>query len=115
MGCDKKKSEPDVELKKKILRNKRDTELKAQKRDETMEVKKDLCCSRDMLIKMIAEKKANMLILSNHLEVNEKEITDVSNEIRVSERLLKNKREKLSVVKKEYRELYASNVFTDKQ
>ena len=111
----KKKSEPDVVLNKKVLRNKRDTELKAQKRDETMEVKKDLFCARNMLTKMIAEKKANMLTLSNEVEVNEKEITDVSNEIRVSERLLKNKREKLSVVKKEYRELYAGNVFTDKQ
>ena len=105
---EKKKKKTDTEdiVRKKKMKNKKDTELKAQKREESSEMKKDLDCSRKMLDSMIVEKKDSSASLTKEIEFKDKEIEDVSNEIKLSEKLLLNKKERLVAIKKEYKELF---------
>jgi hypothetical protein len=103
---EKKKIDTEDIVRKKKMKNKKDTELKAQKREESAEMKKDLDCSRKMLDSMIVEKKDSSVSLTIEIELKDKEIEDVSNEIKLSEKLLLNKKERLVAIKKEYKELF---------
>jgi hypothetical protein len=95
----------DVEMKKK-LRNKKDSEVKAQKREEIVELKQDVSCSKNILAGMIAEKIETLAKYIQEVETDAIELESISKEILVSEKLVKNKKETLAMYKKEYKELY---------
>ena len=106
---DRKRGSDSEERSKKNKRNKRDTELKIQKRESAKETENDVSTAKIMLNCMIAEKEENLLVLSKSLENNEKEIARLADENSLSDRLLLSKKEKLSLAKQKYKDLYNNN------
>eukprot|EP00092_Neocalanus_flemingeri_P017143 GFUD01018540.1.p1 GENE.GFUD01018540.1~~GFUD01018540.1.p1 ORF type:complete len:268 (+),score=80.82 GFUD01018540.1:122-925(+) len=95
------------ELKKKI-KNKKDLETKANKREEIKDLEKDVCCSKNILKSMIEAKKQTLEVLDQEIERNSKELDNTSKEVIVAEKLILKKKETLVLVKKEYKELFSS-------
>ena len=106
---DSKKGSDEEERSKKNRRNKRDVEVKTKKRELFKETENDLSSAKLMLSCMIAEKEESLLVLGKSLEINEKEIARLSDENSLSARLLISKKEKLLVVKQNYKDLFSHN------
>ena len=102
---DRKKGSDLEERSKKNRRNKRDVEVKTKKREFVKEIENDVSSAKLMLSCMIAEKE----VLGKSLEINEKEITRLSDENSLSARLLISKKEKLLLVKQKYKDLFSHN------
>merc|ERR1712096_120524 len=99
----------------KMLKNKKDLELKSYKREEHKALRKDVDSSKIVLKLMIAEKKERFKKLVKEVETNEKELECLSTELSVSEQLLQNKKEMVNMYKKEYKELFSNNLSMKKQ
>ena len=100
-----KKIKPDILKEQKRIKN---TKSKATERRKKKSIELDVQNLKPLLSIMIAEKKSALVALDKEITGCKGEIHNLSQELLVSKKMVKFKIEKLNVIKKEYKKLFAS-------
>ena len=93
-----------------ILKRKKDAERMVVEREKVKMLNEDVEQSKKIIHTMLADKRAALLDLDKDIDEYKEQLENLSKELTVSEKLVLVKRDKLSLLKKDYKELFSKRL-----
>ena len=101
-----KKLKTDGHEKSKEMKRKKDSERMVINRGKQNVLKEDAKQSRKIVLEMLDIKKAALLVMNEDIAMTKDQIDDITRELEVTEKIVFKKKEKLKLIKKEFKELF---------
>ena len=101
-----KKSKADGQEKSKKIKRKNDSERMVINRGKEKVLKEDVKQSKKIVLEMLDIKKAALLGMNEDIAMTKDQIDDITRELEVTEKIVFKKKEKLKLIKKEFKELF---------